>query len=144
MAMSKMSETENISLRQSYGNLIKRHLLVKMCALLLILDCHCLLSEVKANFVYYSYPLHIFIWIGLCGFSTKRWWWLWLWWWWSKWKGEEILLMLLLKILLGSIQNKWGGGQSLKLFFLRHMTLKTYFTPFFLVKGYFSMFKSMR
>ena len=73
MAVSKMSETENISLRQSYGNLIKRHLLVKMCALLLILDCHCLLSEVKANFVYYSYPLHIFIWIGLCGFSTKRW-----------------------------------------------------------------------
>ena len=32
-----------------------------MCALLLILDCHCLLSEVKANFVYYSYPLHIFV-----------------------------------------------------------------------------------
>ena len=42
---------------------------MKMCALLLILDCHCLLSEVKANFVYYSYPLHIFIWIGLCRYK---------------------------------------------------------------------------
>ena len=44
---------------------------MKMCALLLILDCHCLLSEVKANFVYYSYPLHILSGLGFVAFLQR-------------------------------------------------------------------------